>query len=401
MLQAPFKHASYIITELNKQGYEAYFVGGAVRDYLLNLPIGDIDLATNASPEEVMRIFSKTIPTGIKHGTILVIHEGKEYEVTTYRSESSYVDYRRPGKVDFVNNLVEDLSRRDFTINAIAMSLDGELIDPFQGQLDLKAKLIRTVGNPNERFQEDGLRILRAVRFVSQLHFSVEPLLQKAILDNRAILKHIAMERIQQELLKMFRGQAVNIAIQLIKDTSLFTVLPIFKSDERIIHNLASNLHQSLSTEAVIVAYLHLLNENYSVNDWVKTYRLSNQTRRDAAHLVTSYNRYIKHGLSLYNVYLLEFRFIHSFVELLHAKGIKLSNDEVLQIYHQLPIKSRSDLKINGSDIVQLFPQVKKGSWIQNYLLKLESLVIAREINNTEEELKEMVSKWKTKENNS
>ena len=169
-----FTKAMPVLQRLEDAGFEAYFVGGSVRDVLLDRHVHDIDITTSAYPEEVKELFEKSIDTGIKHGTVTVLYEGESYEITTFRTESGYQDFRRPDHVTFVQNLDEDLKRRDFTINALAMDIRGQIIDPFNGVEDLKKRVIRAVGNPETRFHEDGRRMMRAVRFMSQLEFKLE-----------------------------------------------------------------------------------------------------------------------------------------------------------------------------------------------------------------------------------
>jgi tRNA nucleotidyltransferase (CCA-adding enzyme) len=163
-----------ILELIEEAGYEAYFVGGSVRDYILGRPINDVDIASSATPQEIKRIFPNTADIGIDHGTVLVITDTGTYEITTFRTESGYSDFRRPDAVKFVRSLTEDLQRRDFTMNAIAMDKTGKIIDPFNGKRDLAQKRIITVGNPHERFHEDALRMMRALRFVSQLDFELD-----------------------------------------------------------------------------------------------------------------------------------------------------------------------------------------------------------------------------------
>ena len=164
-----------MIEIFESNGFEAYLVGGAVRDMLMKKEPHDWEVTTNAKPEQVIAIFRKVIPTGIAHGTVTVHFMGKEIEDTTFRTESDYSDGRHPDKIEFTGKIEEDLSRRDFTMNAIAASLkDGKIKDPFCGNRDILAKCIRTVGNPLERFSVDGLRPVRAVRFASQLGFKIE-----------------------------------------------------------------------------------------------------------------------------------------------------------------------------------------------------------------------------------
>lgn len=205
-------------------GFEAYLVGGAVRDSLLNKDASDWDVTTNAKPEQVQSIFHKVIPTGIAHGTVTVHFMGKEIEVTTYRCEEGYSDGRHPDNVSFTSNLHEDLSRRDFTINAIAASLkNGEIIDPFNGQKDLEEKCIRTVGSASDRFMEDGLRPVRAIRFSSQLGFTIEQETLKAI-SNPEIqekIKSISMERFRDELVKILKSPVPSIGLKLLEQTGI------------------------------------------------------------------------------------------------------------------------------------------------------------------------------------
>lgn len=191
-----------ILSVLEHKGFKAYIVGGCVRDILMKKAPHDYDIATSASPEQIKSLFNKTADTGIKHGTVTVIENGIPFEVTTFRTESGYSDLRRPDKVYFVKDIKEDLSRRDFTMNAIACSLNGEIADPFGGQNDIKNKIIKTVGNPNKRFSEDALRILRLFRFSSALNFLPEKNTLNAALELSDELKKISTERIVSELKK-------------------------------------------------------------------------------------------------------------------------------------------------------------------------------------------------------
>lgn len=203
--------AKNIMLILQHRGYEAYVVGGCVRDSLLGLEPKDWDICTSATPEEMKAIFSdcciRTIDTGIKHGTITVNMDNLgKFEVTTFRVDGNYSDNRRPDSVEFTDSIYKDLSRRDFTINAMAANQAG-LIDKFNGCEDLRNKTISCVGNPNDRFQEDALRILRAMRFASVYGFTIDDTTSEAIHKNKHLLKNIAVERIQCELCKMLQGQ--------------------------------------------------------------------------------------------------------------------------------------------------------------------------------------------------
>lgn len=197
------KQAANIIATLSHHGYEAYVVGGCVRDSILGKIPSDWDITTSALPEQVKALFPKTIDTGIKHGTVTVMMEKEGYEVTTYRIDGLYEDHRRPNDVTFTTCLKEDLMRRDFTINAMAYNDQDGLVDLFGGMADLKHKVIRCVGNAEDRFNEDALRMLRAVRFAGQLNFQIEPATRQAIVACHKNLQDVSAERIQMELLKL------------------------------------------------------------------------------------------------------------------------------------------------------------------------------------------------------
>lgn len=205
-----FKSASKKALELlDSHGYEAFLIGGSVRDYIMGLPIGDIDITTNATPAEVRRIFSdfRVIETGIKHGTVTVLVENEPIEITTYRSEGAYSDNRHPDSVTFSKSLSDDVVRRDFTVNAIAYDFKSGFCDITGGIEDIKNKKIRAIGDAGTRFREDALRILRALRFSSVLGFEIEESTKKAIHDCRELLKNISAERIRDEFCKLICGK--------------------------------------------------------------------------------------------------------------------------------------------------------------------------------------------------
>lgn len=201
-IQLPDK-VHHIITTLQDHGYEAYAVGGCVRDSILGRDPQDWDITTSATPLETKALFERTFDTGIEHGTITVLLEKEGFEVTTYRIDGKYEDSRHPKEVQFTRSLEEDLKRRDFTINAMAYNEEAGLVDIFDGLQDLDQKVIRCVGNAGERFSEDALRILRAVRFSAQLGFDIEEKTREAISDLASNLRNISAERIQVELVKL------------------------------------------------------------------------------------------------------------------------------------------------------------------------------------------------------
>lgn len=231
-----------------QHGYKAYLVGGAVRDMLMGKDPHDWDVTTDATPEQVMSIFRKVIPTGIAHGTVTVHFMKNEIEVTTFRTESDYSDGRHPDKVEYTGNIEEDLSRRDFTINAIASYLgDGTITDPFHGRDDIKRKVIRTVGNPLERFSEDGLRPVRAVRFSAQLGFEIERDTLKAISEPEILKKTsgISLERFRDELLKLMKAEKPSAGLKLMEESGILDIfIPEFKKCRGCIQGDFRGYHQ-------------------------------------------------------------------------------------------------------------------------------------------------------------
>ena len=231
-----------------QHGYKAYLVGGAVRDMLMEKEPHDWDVTTDATPEQVMSIFRKVIPTGIAHGTVTVHFMKNEIEVTTFRTESDYSDGRHPDKVEYTGNIEEDLSRRDFTINAIASYLgDGTITDPFHGRDDIKRKIIRTVGNPLERFSEDGLRPVRAVRFSAQLGFEIERETLKAISEPEILKKTsgISLERFRDELLKLMKAEKPSAGLKLMEESGILDIfIPELKKCRGCIQGDFRGYHQ-------------------------------------------------------------------------------------------------------------------------------------------------------------
>lgn len=213
--------ADELIAALNEAGYAAFLVGGYVRDSLLAKPVSDIDIATSALPEQVIALFPRTVPTGLAHGTVTVLHRGQAFEVTTFRKEGAYVDHRRPSSVQFIDDLTEDLRRRDFTMNAMAIDAERRLIDPFGGRADLRDGVVRCVGDPRERFREDALRMLRCIRFAAAYGFAVEPETWRALRELAPLFRHIAMERVRVELDKIVDGHDPFRGLCLLADSGL------------------------------------------------------------------------------------------------------------------------------------------------------------------------------------
>ncbi len=215
----------HLCATLQSHGKRGWIVGGCVRDLLLGKPVADWDVATDALPDEVVRYFPKVIPTGIQHGTVTVLLRGKHYEVTTLRGEGAYTDGRRPDSVAFVEDIDADLARRDFTVNAIALDPQtGHVIDPWGGRKDLGARVLRAVGKPLERFNEDGLRVLRAARFVATLEMTLEPETEAAIAGALDTYRKVSQERVRDEWMKAMKAKRPSRAFDVMRRTGILGV---------------------------------------------------------------------------------------------------------------------------------------------------------------------------------
>jgi tRNA nucleotidyltransferase (CCA-adding enzyme) len=214
-----------ICRELRQAGHRAWLVGGSLRDLIRRKPVGDYDIATTARPPQVRKVFRRVVPTGIEHGTVTVFYGGEGYEVTTLRGETTYSDGRRPDHIFFVDDIEADLGRRDFTMNAIAYDpLDGVTVDPFDGLGDIERELIRAVGDPLERFREDGLRVLRAARFVATLQFTLDPPTEQAIEPTLTTFRKVSHERVRAEWLKALAAPEPSRAFEVMRRTGILAV---------------------------------------------------------------------------------------------------------------------------------------------------------------------------------
>jgi len=269
---------------LSDRGYRAWVVGGCLRDMLRGHPAADWDLATDALPEQVQAAFPRVIPTGIQHGTVTVRLRGKSYEVTTLRGEGAYSDGRRPDSVAFVSDLVQDLGRRDFTINAMAYDpLSARLEDPFDGMRDLEARVVRAVGEPLRRFSEDGLRVMRAARFTAVLEFELDPATEAAIRPTLGTLARVSTERVRDEWMKTLRASRPSRGFQVMARSGILDVVCsalAALSNDRLEAALAA-VDQCERDPVVRLAVLlrDALGDPRGLASWLQGFRLSNQER--------------------------------------------------------------------------------------------------------------------------
>ena len=325
------KDVEELIEEIYNNGYEAFIVGGCVRDSVIGLVPNDYDITTNATPNEIINIFKnyKVIETGIKHGTVTIIKNKSEYEITTYRIDGEYKDNRRPDKVEFTSNIKKDLERRDFTINAIAYNSKVGLVDEFEGIRDINKKLIKTVGSPEKRFKEDGLRIIRAVRFSAKLAFEIDKNTMEAIYKNINLISGVSYERIQEEINKILLSDNPE-KIYILYDAGIFDVLNLY--DINIEENKLNKVkvcNKDLILRLSIFTYL--MGDTYKGKQFLKLLKYSNNIRIQCEKIIENIDIDLKKSKKNVKKYLNKFGKIN-FMYILKINEI-LNNKDNTKIY--------------------------------------------------------------------
>ena len=367
-----------VLERINQAGFEVYFVGGCVRDTLLQRPLHDVDLATSAYPQEIKQIFPQTIDTGIEHGTVTVIYQKKAYEITTFRTESGYQDYRRPDKVEFVRSLKEDLKRRDFTINALAMNAQGEIIDLFAGMADLQQRQIRAVGVAADRFHEDALRMLRAVRFQAQLNFTIEKQTLAGIKTNAALLSHIATERIREEFIKLMEGSNRQAGLISLYQTQLYRFCPgLATYDFPKILQFAAGQIADEATVWSFLAYLGQL-KRAQVRPFLRQWKVANNNIKLAQAAIELLNNY--QG-SNWQLYIAGQAATATAAQVLRLTCQQELAEQLIEQYQDLPLKSPHQLAINGQQIMQVL-NLSPGPQIGQYLKQIQQAIVAGQLVN-------------------
>lgn len=434
------KNVEYIIDTFYNAGYKAYAVGGCSRDSLMGNTPNDWDICTNALPNQVKQVFSnhQIIDTGLKHGTVTLLIDKTPYEITTFRTESTYSDNRRPDSVMFVSTVQEDLSRRDFTVNAIAYNQYEYIIDPFGGQEDIKNAVIRTVGNPDTRFNEDALRILRAIRFASTLGFSIENETKESIHKNKLLLKNIAVERIWAEFKKLIVGKnSVEILREFADVIAVFIpdIIPMIGFNQNNPmhcydvweHTLSAlqNAEQNLSVRLSVLFhdigkpltyfedekgighfYGHHKESKRITLDILTALKAETKLKNEVATLVYFHDRIINPTEKSVKRMIFKIGSAQLFEKYIQIKlcDIKAQTpsvvderikiiEEVIMIYNRLQndnklVTTVKDLSINGNDIILLGEQ--SGKNIGKILNELLEQVINNQLENRREELLEM-----------
>lgn len=351
-----------ILQKLTKAGYEAFVVGGCVRDVMMNKQPKDWDVTTNARPDDIQHLFEHTIETGKAYGTITVVYQGGFCEVTTFRHESDYVDYRHPKKVWFSNKLEEDLKRRDFTVNAMACDQHGTLIDLFGGRNDINHRVLRCVGEAKERFREDPLRILRAVRFAVACGFDVEQDTEQALIQQAGLLQHVSMERCRDELIKMLDINALD-AVEMLYHYQVLSILFAGLIKFRENHCLESLRHANTVDECFVIILRNLvfdMQENAAENCYKQQLRHLKLSEKDVIRIskaaVCEFKEAyrdvveVRKGLANYGVDVFQlaaraWRLENETQNICHTIDTVIKNGECISI---------KQLAVNGRDLIKL-----------------------------------------------
>ncbi|MFB6466028.1 CCA tRNA nucleotidyltransferase [Cytobacillus sp. Hz8] len=395
-MKEPFLHALPILKKIENAGFDAYFIGGSVRDLLLGRKIADVDIATSATPMEVKQIFPKTIDVGIEHGTVVIPFNGQMYEVTTFRAESEYEDFRRPKEVQFIRSLQEDQKRRDFTMNAIAMDKLGNMIDPFFGRKAIEEGIIKTVGVAEERFQEDALRMMRAVRFLSQLSFKLDHETFLGIVQNRDLLEKIAVERIVVEFEKLLMGKNRRQALKILIESGLYQYLPGCSSFRNEIEKLSMLEIESLELDQIWLLLIYLFGlKGKMVMDFLKKWKLPSKKiqwiQKGAAWL----ERRVEKNWSINSLYQAKLDIaisVERVYNVLSHNQVDESTSYIRQTYLALPIKELSDLTISGNELMEWYG-LAAGPWIKEKITIIENAVLYQQVENKKDSIKEWLFK--------
>jgi tRNA nucleotidyltransferase (CCA-adding enzyme) len=409
------QQATKIIETLIAHQYEAYWVGGYVRDRLLGRDTQDIDIATSAKPEQVMALFDRCKPTGVQHGTVLVIVDDIPFEVTTFRQESEYDNYRRPAGVLFIQDIQGDLGRRDFTMNAMAIDRSGTIIDPYGGRDDLHNRILRCVGDAHSRFGEDALRMMRCIRFAAEYDLMIEPLTWAAVLKQAPLLTHIAMERIRVELERIVNGNHCGRGLHLFVQSGLFRhfKLPVDLDFERLIQidqteltNWLSKVNDPNSRLAVLLIILGispdraltslrtltfanhqftLINGLLSFHEWILTAFENRSSSFDLS--VTLKLATLKFGIKIAGQWLDMILLTNEWIHINSPHPLQWSQLVTYgeQWLRELPVVSVQDLDISGSDVVKV--GCKRGPQVGQVLQMLLEETALQLITNEKEQL--------------
>ena len=351
-----------VLDYIEQKGYEAYIVGGFVREYILKKNTFDIDITTNAKPKELVDIFKDYDVKLYDYGNISFNVDKYKFDITTFRKDLKYKDNRKPEKIVYIDSLEEDLKRRDFTINSICMDKEGNIIDYYDGRKDLKKRLIKSIGDPTEKIKEDALRILRAVRFATTYKYRIDNNLSQAIIENRDLLRNISYDRKKEELNKIFCSKYKKYGIKLISSLKLKCPLELDNLDNALLNNDLTGIWASITE----IDYSFTKKEKELIS---KIKKLSTLDIND---------KYVEYRYGLYPLTIV-------------SNLKKLNTKKIIAKYEKLPIKDRSEIDITTEEICHLLNK-EPGEFIKEVIEALEKAILNNEIKNEKGEIKNYIT---------
>lgn len=362
------KKALEVLKKIEDAGFEAFIVGGFVRDYYMGNISKDVDITTSAKPKDLKLIFKDATMSEFNYGSVVVNYKNMRFEITTYRSDKGYVSYRKPETVEYVDSLYDDLLRRDFTMNSLCMDSSGTILDLLGGAHDIDQGLIKMIGDPKIRLEEDALRILRAVRFATTLNFELDSELKKAIMDKGHLLENLSYDRIKQELDRMFKSIYVGKGIGLLQSLKLDRILELHGLNKIVV----------LNDPIAIYAQLDLQHYFFTKQEKKHMDHIREIVKSNSIDLMTLY----KYGI---------------YESLIAASILHMDYETISLMYEALPIKTRKDMDITTEEICEIFHK-KDGKWLKEVYQTLENKIIRGMIKNERAEIKKYLelvgSEW-------
>lgn len=350
-----------VLSSIEENGFEAYLVGGYVREHLLKKETFDIDITTSAKPKDLVEIFKDYDVKLYDYGNVSFNIDKYKFDITTFRKDIKYQDNRKPEKIEYIDSLEEDLKRRDFTINAICMDKDENIIDYYDGKKDLKRRIIRSIGNPDEKIKEDALRILRAVRFATTYKYKIENSLANAIMENRDLLKNISYDRKKEELNKIFCSKYKKYGIKLIQTLKLRCPLEITNIENALLNNDLTGIWASITD----IDYSFTKKEKDLIS---KIKELNTLDIND---------KYIEYKYGLYPLTIV-------------SNLKKYNTKKIIAKYEKLPIKDRNEIAITSDEICKLLNK-EPGEFIREIIKSLEKEILYGKLNNDKESIEKYI----------
>lgn len=354
------KQALKLLNTIEENGYKAYIVGGFVRDYVLGINSTDVDISTNATPQQIMGLFPNSVLPKEEYGSVTIYIKNDRFEITTFRREIKYINNRKPIEIEYIDDLIEDLKRRDFRMNTLCMDKYGKIYDYFDGKKDIENKTINTMGDSDYKFSQDSLRILRAIRFATNLNFSLSNEVKSAIIKNKSLIRSLSYNRKKQELDKIFSSPNSKYGVDLLIELGLDSELEIY------------NLKDINLTNDIIGIWASLeFSDKY-------TQEFSSSEKA----IIKDIKEVLKTGITNYSLYRYGL-----YTNQIVANMQGLDKSRIVGIYESLPIKSKKEINIIGSDIEQLVEKTR----IREIYNRLEEEILNNRLENNKEKIEEFI----------